>query len=118
MLFDHCATDQEAWHTFHEVACLCHPAQGGQAEDMHALCAMARERLGGAWQWGDDTPNMFDIYCRAHGKANPFGHSISAGTGAATDLPLPGLPPGYDPAPPHASLPRTGRIWLLLSSRT
>lgn len=79
----HCRDDAEVWDTFHAVACLCHPAQGGSDADMQALCAAAREALGPAWPWGSDVPNMFDIYCQAKGVPNPFGSGGIATAGAA-----------------------------------
>lgn len=116
MVFEHCRSEAEAWATFHEVARACHPAQGGRREDMEALCGLARQALGPAWpaDWVDDIPNMFDVYCRATGKPNPFG---PAGIAAASTegWPPPDLP-AYDPAPHFAWLPRgPGRVRLLYS---
>jgi hypothetical protein len=95
MVFDHCDTPDDVWRAFHELACLCHPAQGGSADDMRALSSLARQRLGDAWpaHW-TDMPNVFDVYCRATGTPNPFGRSVAEGL-AAVPPPPPDVP-GYD----------------------
>lgn len=93
-LFDHCAGRESEIHkAFYACACLCHPAQGGRAEDMEALCAQAREalaRAGAAWpsRWepplgsGARFPNLFDVFCTATGSHNPFAEN-NGGGGAA-----------------------------------
>lgn len=79
-LFAHCQTADEVWTTFHSVACLCHPSQGGTEADMTALCREARGLLGDeAWptQWSSNAlPNLFDLFCLATKKRNPFGVTI------------------------------------------
>lgn len=112
-MFAHCADAAQAWDTFHAVACLCHPAQGGSADDMRALCAQAREALGDAWPWeGDHVPNMFDVYCAAKGLPNPFG---DAGIAGAAHVPLSAAAEvaAYDPAAsPFGPLTGAGRLVL------
>lgn len=116
-LFEHCRTPADAWDTFHEVARACHPAQGGTREDMGVLCDLARQALGDAWpsEWEPGTiPNMFDVYCRATGKPNPFG---PVGIAAGAEAWPPPDPPAFDPSTPaFAWLPRgVGRVRLMYS---
>lgn len=101
---------------FHAVACMCHPAQGGSAADMQALCDAARDALGAQWPagWGADGrfPNLFDIHCMAAGTPNPFG----AGIGARAAVPAGGgygAPGAFDPsASPFEALSGLGRVSL------
>lgn len=123
-LFTHCRGATEAWATFHEMACMCHPAQGGSAEDMEALCGAARVVLGAEWPagWpaaGNGFPNMFDIHCVSSGTPNPFGAggiAIDAPAAAAYRL----APSAFDPsASPFEPLTGVGRIslaWAAASS--
>lgn len=80
-LFDHCRGDrQQAWSTLYQLACLCHPAQGGSRADMAAVCAQARDALGDAWpaEWADGTlPALFDLFCLSTNVPNPFGKTIT-----------------------------------------
>lgn len=117
MPFEHCETREAVLTTFFDLACLCHPDQGGAAEDMDALVAMARERFsrvcadsdaGAAWPFAKDRPSVMDAYCVAKGIPNPFD--------APLDAALPAPPPAGGPAafepPGLAPVPRMGRIWL------
>lgn len=121
MVFDHCNGNTAAvWDTFYHMACMCHPAQGGMMEDMRALCRMAASRLGPEWppEWDDSLPNIFDIFCRATGKPNPFGNSIAPPASGATAIDA--APVGYsEPEPFAAWVPsggRAGRVWLVSSA--
>lgn len=71
-MFDHCTGPDGVWNAFYLVSCLCHPSQGGTKEDFLALCAMAREATS---DWPEDwpeIPNLFDIFCKATKRDNPF----------------------------------------------
>lgn len=73
-MFDHCTGPDEVWNAFYLVACLCHPSQGGTKEDFLALCAMARDIITDD-EWPQDwpeIPNLFDIFCKATKRPNPF----------------------------------------------
>jgi len=78
-VFAHCSHDpDETWKTFYSLACLCHPSQGGYREEMAELCRQARHALGEdgwpeAWRSHDALPNLFDIFCTATKRDNPFG---------------------------------------------
>ncbi len=111
MPFEHCETREAVLATFFDLACLCHPDQGGAADDMDALVARARERFarvpgeGGDWPFAKERPSVMDAYCAAKGIPNPF------------DAAPPGPPPpAAGPAPFEplglALVPRVGRIWL------
>lgn len=109
MVFDHCKTPEEAWHTFYAVACLCHPSQGGAEDDFGALCGMAQQALGPAWppEYDRGTPALFDIFCRATGTQQPPG-TPSPGT-----APLASWVPGPYVGTAFAGVPVVGRMWLL-----
>ena len=59
---------QQAWRLFYDVACLCHPCQGGVEADMQGLCSLARGALDD-WprEWTAQVPALFDIFCRVTG---------------------------------------------------
>lgn len=99
-VFDHCSTEDDAWHTFYLLACLCHPSQGGHPGDMEALCEQARRSpIGAAWppEWtaAPAAPPLFDIFCRATKTANPFGASIAPAAGEFQQVGGPEELPGY-----------------------
>lgn len=102
-LFDQCATPADTWTLFYQVACLVHPTQGGLKEDMEALCAAARERLGDAYPF-EGIPNLFDLFCKATDTPNPFGRSIEGG--------VPEAVPAWEPPGP-CPVPRVGRMVLV-----
>lgn len=103
-MFAHCQTAADVWSTYHAVACLCHPAQGGHADDMRALTAEARARLGAAWPAGwPATPNLFDLFCVATGTPNPFGSVADV-----SPPPCASSPRGYEPARALAPWRATG----------
>ncbi len=113
-VFSHCKDTGDTWTSFYSLACLCHPAQGGSAADMDALCAEARASLGPEWptHW-TGVPGLFDVFCGATGTPNPFGRSIEAPdapAAVATDG-----PPGYEPAAGSYALlpPRVGSVELV-----
>lgn len=115
-MFQHCREDAEVWRTFHAVACLCHPAQGGYREDMEALCRAARESLTAeAWPWPDDKlPNLFDIWCVSQGVPNPFGGAGISATAATTGEPGCCVVEPYEPPSPFAAFCATGAGKLVL----
>lgn len=93
-VFDHCRGAEDVWTTFYAVACVCHPAQGGQREDMAALCREARDALtacGAEWpaSW-PAVPNLFDVFCLATGTPNPFDAARPPSRGPSTPKPFHG----------------------------
>lgn len=111
MLFDHCTGPDDAWNAFYLVACLCHPSQGGLKPEFLALCAMAREVVN---DWPDDwpeIPNLFDIFCKATKRENPFTLMEPKENDTTTpDTPPPPVPfePSCQFAP--AVVPLLGRV--------
>lgn len=63
----------DAWRLFYDVACMCHPSQGGSDADMLGLCSLAREALDD-WpeNWTPTSfPSLFDIFCKVTGTPPP-----------------------------------------------
>ena len=57
---------RQAWALFYDVACMCHPSQGGSDADFRGLCALAREAMADEWPstWTLESPKLFDIFCK------------------------------------------------------
>lgn len=115
-VFSHCRGEGETWAAFYSLACLCHPGQGGQREDMEALCAQARGALGASWpaHW-TGVPNLFDLFCTATVVDNPFGESI-AGGGRFDSVQTDPVGFRYGRAAYAPVAPRLGNIELVFSS--